>query len=1088
MAAQTDRGVPLSTLAPKFLHTNSTSHTWPFSAIAELIDNAYDPDVSAKQFWIDKIVVRGQDCLSFMDNGNGLDHETMHKMLSFGFSDKTTIKGVTPIGMYGNGFKSGSMRLGKDTIVFSKSERASCVGMLSQTYLKETCAHQISVPIICFEQRERNKFSVREEHKASLQDILRYSPFKTQEELLVEINAISSNGSTNKTGTRIIIWNLRRTSTRTTEFDFEKDRYDIRIPSDVYEEMNVTQHSDRLTSHIPESFYSLRAYCSILYLKPRMQIIIRGQKVKSQLIAKSLAFVEKDHYKPTFLNKRIPITFGYNTKSKDQYGIMMYHKNRLIKAYERVGCQLKANNKGVGVIGVIECYFLEPTHNKQSFDETDKYRRTMTTLGTKLEEYWNEMRHKRKREDPNATTPLESTIKRPDQNWVQCDDCLCWRKLPDGIDCNKLPEQWYCRMNPDPQFRSCQVEEEPEDSDDEQPSYRKTYKQQEREDRKIQEQKRQKLEEARKRQEEQRLATLVKEKQRLATPVKQKQARGRLQAAHSPATPRRRFNTVTPQGGAARAKSSPFRSPPLLQAAGSPSSNSGLPVISSVCSLSTAPRGKRTQPATPQTTAKRPKVNGNTDTSTLMEVSPQSSPSLLIDYNDDDDDDDDTDDDIFIVEITSTPKPKKSGFDLTRVKMEQEQSDADVGMLLECNDDAAVGDAPETNVAGTGPSGSAAVGASPSPAPPAEVASSTTQTEGPKVKKEEEDQIQTEGEGRAGQSTSTKSGGEQSSYVDVGVCTVGQRLMKHENSGDTHSANQGNQALQNGETHHLDSDNVAAPPCANACGENDSPLPYPSVTEVQDQQDQLLELMQTTAVERDSFQEQVHKLTCQLQDMQGRLQELSQINVKKECCHQASQTEETEGGKDYKALFERAKQKVDELIRDKELSLTATETKPSAAQCEEKDIDEIALQVDHLILELDERKKERDELRTQLDRLEDERANLASEYEEFRLSQQQERENAQAGCKAPHRTTDSLVQTDPEETGATSRTNSSSDTSRSLIELRHNIGRLLVSFVPALDLGQVNYECNVIDEILEQVLSDVESVARVGQRYSAIND
>ncbi|MEQ2255571.1 MORC CW-type zinc finger protein 3 [Ilyodon furcidens] len=83
MAAQTDRGVPLSTLSPKFLHTNSTSHTWPFSAIAELIDNAYDPDVSAKQFWIDKTVVKGEVCLSFMDNGNGLNHETMHKMLRY---------------------------------------------------------------------------------------------------------------------------------------------------------------------------------------------------------------------------------------------------------------------------------------------------------------------------------------------------------------------------------------------------------------------------------------------------------------------------------------------------------------------------------------------------------------------------------------------------------------------------------------------------------------------------------------------------------------------------------------------------------------------------------------------------------------------------------------------------------------------------------------------------------------------------------------------------------------------------------------------------------------------------------------------
>ena len=48
-----------------------------------LTDNAYDPDVNAKQFWIDKIVVDGQECLSFMDNGHGLDHETMHKMLRY---------------------------------------------------------------------------------------------------------------------------------------------------------------------------------------------------------------------------------------------------------------------------------------------------------------------------------------------------------------------------------------------------------------------------------------------------------------------------------------------------------------------------------------------------------------------------------------------------------------------------------------------------------------------------------------------------------------------------------------------------------------------------------------------------------------------------------------------------------------------------------------------------------------------------------------------------------------------------------------------------------------------------------------------
>uniref|UniRef100_A0A8C5GGN0 CW-type domain-containing protein n=1 Tax=Gouania willdenowi TaxID=441366 RepID=A0A8C5GGN0_GOUWI len=455
MAAQTDRGVPLSTLSPRFLYSNSTSHIWPFSAIAELIDNAYDPDVCAKQFWIDKTVVKGEECLSFMDNGNGLDNETMHKMLSFGYSDKTAVGGVEPIGIYGNGFKSGSMRLGKDAIVFSKSKDSLCVGMLSQTYLEQINAKQIIVPIVCFEMKQKNPYILLlKKHKASLQDILHYSPFNTQQELLTEINAITSTCSTSKTGTRIIIWNLRRTSSGKTEFDFGKDRYDIRIPSEVYESYkDPSLNTDRFTSYIPESFYSLRAYCSILYLKPRMQVMVRGQMVKSQLIAKSLAHIRRDHYKPNFLDgKRIQITFGYNTKSKDQYGIMMYHKNRLIKAYERVGCQLRANKIGVGVIGVIECNFLEPTHNKQSFLESEKYRKTMVNLATKLEEYWKEMCYRKSKDNPNSTIPLEDTMKKPDQNWVQCGDCLQWRKLPDGIDCKKLPNQWFCRMNPDPQF------------------------------------------------------------------------------------------------------------------------------------------------------------------------------------------------------------------------------------------------------------------------------------------------------------------------------------------------------------------------------------------------------------------------------------------------------------------------------------------------------------------------------------------------------------------------------------------------------------------------------------------------------------
>nr|XP_023697729.1 MORC family CW-type zinc finger protein 3-like isoform X1 [Paramormyrops kingsleyae] len=456
-------GVPLSMLDPKFLHTNSTSHTWPFSAIAELIDNAYDPDVMAKQLWIDWTRIKGFDCLTFQDNGKGMTKKGMHKMLSFGFSDKQAVGGHAPVGMYGNGFKSSSMRLGKDAIIFSKISDTMSVGLLSQSYLESIQAEHVVVPIVTLGHDGQSSV----EDAASLQDILKHSPFNTEEELLTELTAITSISST---GTRIIIWNLRRVANGETEFDLSTNRYDIRIPEDACE----THKNQNITQSVPEIIYSLRAYCSILYLKPRMQIIIRGEKVKMQLISKSLALTRKDQYKPVFLKERIPITFGYNIKNKDEYGMMMYRNNRLIKAFERVGCQRKGGFRGVGVIGVIECNFLKPTHNKQDFDDTDEYRKTMNNLAVKLEEYWEEIRHKRK----GCQIPTEYIPKHPDQNWVQCDNCQRWRRLPDGIDSNLLPDEWFCYMNPDPQYRSCQVEQEPVDSEDEQQCDPKPYKRQ----------------------------------------------------------------------------------------------------------------------------------------------------------------------------------------------------------------------------------------------------------------------------------------------------------------------------------------------------------------------------------------------------------------------------------------------------------------------------------------------------------------------------------------------------------------------------------------------------------------------------------
>ncbi|XP_053436671.1 MORC family CW-type zinc finger protein 4 isoform X2 [Nycticebus coucang] len=447
-------GIRLSTMSPRYLQSNSSSHTRPFSAIAELLDNAVDPDVSARTVFIDVEEVKNKSCLTFTDDGCGMTPHKLHRMLSFGFTDKVIRKSQCPIGVFGNGFKSGSMRLGKDALVFTKNGGTLTVGLLSQTYLECVQAQAIIVPIVPFNQQDR-KMIITEDSLPSLEAILNYSIFNSENDLLSQFDAIPG-----KKGTRVLIWNIRRNKDGKSELDFDTDQYDILVSDFDIEE----KETGDVTSELPETEYSLRAYCSILYMKPRMKIFLRQKKVTTQMIAKSLANVGHDIYKPTFTNKQVKITFGFSCKNSNQFGVMMYHNNRLIKSFEKVGCQMKpTHGEGVGVIGVIECNFLKPAYNKQDFEYTKEYRLTINALAQKLNAYWKEKTSQENFETSAIARPIP---KIPDQTWVQCDECLKWRKLPGKVDPSSLPTRWFCYYNSHPKYRRCSVPEEQELSDE----------------------------------------------------------------------------------------------------------------------------------------------------------------------------------------------------------------------------------------------------------------------------------------------------------------------------------------------------------------------------------------------------------------------------------------------------------------------------------------------------------------------------------------------------------------------------------------------------------------------------------------------
>ncbi|GFO12264.1 MORC family CW-type Zinc finger protein 3, partial [Plakobranchus ocellatus] len=270
------------------------------------------------------------------------------------------------------------------------------------------------------------------EAQNSLEAILTHSVFRDEGELKAQLQAMKESGKK----TKIIISNLKRLKDGKFELHFPHDEKDICCPETG---MSSEEQST------PKYKHSLREYCSILYLKPSMRIIIRGEKVQTKLISKSLSHSVEDKFKPNWLKDPVKITIGFACeKGRGQdYGLMLYHKNRLIKAYERVGYQKQAGNRGIGVVGVAAVDFLQPIHNKQDFMMDEKYYSVIRAFGLKLNDYWNEMMN------CDSPSSSQSSSDLPDWTWANCDKCLKWRRLPDSVNPETLPAKWYCWNNHD---------------------------------------------------------------------------------------------------------------------------------------------------------------------------------------------------------------------------------------------------------------------------------------------------------------------------------------------------------------------------------------------------------------------------------------------------------------------------------------------------------------------------------------------------------------------------------------------------------------------------------------------------------------
>ncbi|NXK40587.1 MORC2 protein, partial [Piprites chloris] len=374
-------------------------------------------------------------------------------VIQFGKSAKRSPES-TQIGQYGNGLKSGSMRIGKDFVLFTKKDNTMTCLLLSRTFHEEEGIDEVIVPLPTWNARSREPLTdSMEKFAIETELIYKYSPFKSEREVMEQFNKIRG-----EKGTLVIIFNLKLMDNGEPELDVTSDPRDIQM----------AETSPEGTKPERRSF---RAYAAVLYIDPRMRIFINGHKVQTKRLscclykprmykytsnrfktraeqevkkAEHMARIAEEKAREAEskaraleqrlggdltresrmtlrqvqnsavtmrreadVKKRIKdakqralkepkelnFIFGVNIEQRELDGMFIYNCSRLIKMYEKVGPQLEGGMACGGVVGVVDVPYLvlEPTHNKQDFADAKEYRHLLKAMGEHLAQYWKDV-------------------------------------------------------------------------------------------------------------------------------------------------------------------------------------------------------------------------------------------------------------------------------------------------------------------------------------------------------------------------------------------------------------------------------------------------------------------------------------------------------------------------------------------------------------------------------------------------------------------------------------------------------------------------------------------------------------------------
>ncbi|CAD5114495.1 DgyrCDS3619 [Dimorphilus gyrociliatus] len=491
-------------LSFSYLHTNSTTHEFLFGALAEIVDNARDAGAKYLNIDVEKNDhLRGGNIIWFIDDGQGIGPTEVSDVIKFGRSSKR-LHNLDSIGMYGNGLKSGSMRIANDVILLTKKDDTYSVILLSRTFLENEGLNEIVVAMPQFQVDSFRPYIPPSKsidvHNHEVGVVLRYSPWKTLKDIEKQFHKIKGIS-----GTAVAIYNLKLLNNGDTELDFKAVNNDILISSgnswtesqtDNIDKEELLRFRVKALKDLESAQNDLKCIENLLReinskisdlnkktdksLK-ELNVEINKEKLRASQVAdeaKEKRIICQNLEKAVRQTKVISFIYGMKIENRYQDGIFIYNCGRLIKMYQKYRPQSELSLHYGGIVGIVDIPYqiLEPTHNKQDFADAKEFKMLQKALSDGLiqyykdmnfdtndiEDFWISFGYKRNKQswtiapDPNlAKKRCLSVPKR-----IQCHDCFKWRIIPYG-KFDDVRDDWRCRNHSNKQLANCNKKDDP---------------------------------------------------------------------------------------------------------------------------------------------------------------------------------------------------------------------------------------------------------------------------------------------------------------------------------------------------------------------------------------------------------------------------------------------------------------------------------------------------------------------------------------------------------------------------------------------------------------------------------------------------